>query len=260
MASRASKLRDAARQRRRILILERAYIPKFQKEIIRAGNQAAKDFQNGGVTAIKVGIETDHTAALQGILSDLYEQAVNMSESYEREKFGKRFSGRMEKKDAMDQAVDLLKAYWTQESFVLATSLASTSLEEIRQVTAKAVAEALPETEVATLIQEHQKDISRWRARTIARTESHQAVMKSQNDIVESMDLPPYVKEWVSGSDGRVRKSHRKADGQRRAPGNTFNVGGDKLKYPGERGGKPENIINCRCTTVEIFDDLEERD
>lgn len=259
MASRAEKLRDAAKQRRRIAILERAYEPKFRRELVRAGEQAAKDYREGGVNQVQVGIETIHVPNLQQLLDSLYQQGVTMSESYEREKYGKSFPHALETKDVMETAINALRAFWFEQSFVLATSIAETTKDYLRRITAQAVVDGLDERQTATIIQDASANLSRGRARTIARTESHQAVMKSQNDIVESMELPPYVKEWASGSDGRVRKSHRAADGQRRFPDNSFSVGGDKLMYPGERGGRPENVINCRCVTIEEFDDVEER-
>lgn len=52
---------------------------------------------------------------------------------------------------------------------------------------------------------------------------------------------------WVSQQDGAVREDHRRADGQRRSVNGTFDVGGHRLRFPGEPVGPPEIWINCRC-------------
>lgn len=248
-----SQLRDAAIQRRRIVILEKIYMPKFAREIDRAGVQASDDYQSGGMDRVEVGMQ-DHSANLQKLLSELYDDAAQSAERYSREKYGKRLPGRVEKKDAMQQAIDLLAQYWLSESFTMSKFIAETTLDTVRKTTVQAVSEGLGELAISARIREVQDGLSAGRARTIARTETHQAIMKSQNDIIESMDLPEYVREWNSGSDGRVRKAHRDANGQIRRVGNPFDVGGDKLEYPGARGGKPENVINCRCVVTESFD------
>jgi len=36
----------------------------------------------------------------------------------------------------------------------------------------------------------------------------------------------------------------------------TFTVGGEKLRYPGDPAGSPWNTINCRCTQLPVLDDM----
>lgn len=55
---------------------------------------------------------------------------------------------------------------------------------------------------------------------------------------------------WVSRHDGRVRVSHRAADGQVRAVGSLFRVGAAMLPYPGWPGGPPEEVWRCRCVLL----------
>jgi hypothetical protein len=52
---------------------------------------------------------------------------------------------------------------------------------------------------------------------------------------------------WISMHDDDVRNSHVRADGQTRAVNESFEVGGSKLRYPGDPLGPPEEVINCRC-------------
>lgn len=54
-------------------------------------------------------------------------------------------------------------------------------------------------------------------------------------------------KFWRSHHDGRVRPSHKKADGQRRRVGSRFRIGPAWFRYPGDPLGPPSQTINCRC-------------
>jgi hypothetical protein len=52
---------------------------------------------------------------------------------------------------------------------------------------------------------------------------------------------------WVTMRDDDVRAEHRVVDGQIRPINGTFDVGGVKLRYPGEPVGPPDVWISCRC-------------
>lgn len=58
-------------------------------------------------------------------------------------------------------------------------------------------------------------------------------------------------KEWVSQGDDIVRPPHLAADGQKRGLNIPFTVGGEELRWPGDRslGATLGNTINCRCGT-----------
>lgn len=53
--------------------------------------------------------------------------------------------------------------------------------------------------------------------------------------------------EWVSMEDSAVRSPHKDANGQVVPTGHEFEVGGEKMLYPGQPVGDPANWINCRC-------------
>jgi len=52
---------------------------------------------------------------------------------------------------------------------------------------------------------------------------------------------------WVTMRDSSVREMHRPLDGVEVPFGETFDVGGHALSYPGEPVGPPEVWIECRC-------------
>ncbi len=63
----------------------------------------------------------------------------------------------------------------------------------------------------------------------------------------EAIDAGKTKKMWVSQRDGKVRHTHRVADGQIVPIKAMFTVGGTLLAYPCDPEGEPREIINCRC-------------
>lgn len=59
--------------------------------------------------------------------------------------------------------------------------------------------------------------------------------------------------EWVAIIDSHTRLAHEEADGQRRAPGVAFDVGGEQLRFPADPLGDLDNTINCRCRLFAYF-------
>lgn len=95
---------------------------------------------------------------------------------------------------------------------------------------------------------------SEWwqnRAKVIVQTETNRAwnagVLASAQ-YYEPATGTGWVKVWDTDMDGAERASHRRANGQVRALHDMFQVGGQDLAFPGDPRGRPENVINCRCT------------
>lgn len=59
-------------------------------------------------------------------------------------------------------------------------------------------------------------------------------------------------KEWITVGDERVREAHIMADSQVQTLNQSFEVGGEQLRWPGDTslGASPGNVINCRCSSV----------
>jgi hypothetical protein len=93
------------------------------------------------------------------------------------------------------------------------------------------------------------------RAVTIARTETIGAYnagtltawLTAEQALEERLD-----KVWVSTHDQRTRHDHRDADGQRVALDGVFMVGGQSMRFPGDPAGPPGQVVNCRCTMIEV--------
>lgn len=94
---------------------------------------------------------------------------------------------------------------------------------------------------------------SEWwenRAKVIARTETNRAWNAGVLAAAQYYEPPTgrgWTKTWDADLDGHERPAHRRADGQTRGLTDTFQVGGEDLRFPGDPAGSPANVINCRC-------------
>lgn len=94
---------------------------------------------------------------------------------------------------------------------------------------------------------------SEWwdnRAKVIARTETNRAWNAGQLAAAQYYEPTSsrWVKVWDTDVDGHERPAHKRAEGQVRSLSDTFQVGGEDLRFPGDPAGRPENVINCRCS------------
>lgn len=88
----------------------------------------------------------------------------------------------------------------------------------------------------------------RQRAATISRTELWSAANEAHQMTYEANGVE--YKQWFTALDERVREDHRAAHAQIVRIREQFNVGGEKLQYPGDPSGSPGNVINCRCIST----------
>jgi hypothetical protein len=99
------------------------------------------------------------------------------------------------------------------------------------------------------------------RAVVVARTETLGALNAGRHDAFNAVqeDLGgDFERLWLATDDDRTRASHRAADLQRVPVGTPFTVGanpdlgldGALLMYPGDPSGPPQEVIQCRCTSL----------
>lgn len=84
------------------------------------------------------------------------------------------------------------------------------------------------------------------RTKTIVRTEAGRIQSKATMDMayMAKSKGAEQVKKWISVLDGDTRPSHQRMDGEVRELDEPFSNG---LQYPREKGGKAEEVVNCRC-------------
>ena len=118
----------------------------------------------------------------------------------------------------------------------------------------KAMAEGKPLTgrQIDTAISRMQARTLRYRAETVARTESINALRSGQHEAmvqaVEATDIEPpeVIRTWDATGDARTRPEHLNVSPVRGAD-TPFLVGGELLRYPGDPAGSAANTIQCRC-------------
>ncbi|QXN73234.1 MuF-like minor capsid protein [Gordonia phage Hans] len=116
-----------------------------------------------------------------------------------------------------------------------------------------------------SLWEEHDESLNewQWKARRIARTESHGAVSAGQLAAAREREQRTGIrmwKRWLSTDDTRTRATHRVADGQTCPLDQPFRIGGFLLEHPADSiSVAPHEVINCRCTML-IYDDDELQD
>lgn len=144
---------------------------------------------------------------------------------------------------------DYLRQYGARK----VVQIASTTMRNIRDAINEGIKDGLSETQIADVIRERAPIIAASRSQTIARTETHAAANFAVTESFNSTGIEA-KKEWVASVDERSRESHVDADGQVVGKDEPFNVGGEDLMYPGDPSGSGENVINCRCAVVYVFD------
>lgn len=92
-----------------------------------------------------------------------------------------------------------------------------------------------------------------YRRENIARTETMRASNAGSAALFGAWGAPQ--KEWYSTGDNRTREEHRVGSVWGKPAlvvgiDETFEVGGERLAYPGDPAGSPKNTCQCRCTVL----------
>jgi hypothetical protein len=135
----------------------------------------------------------------------------------------------------------------------LSGAVTETTAQQIRDIVTQARLEGVGVGELTRRLRGDvfSTDKNSNRARTIARTETVGAL--NEGAMLKAKQSGIFrAKQWVSQRDGRVRDSHRTAEGQGWIPiDQTYNNG---LQYPHAPGAPADEVINCRCS--QMFSDL----
>ena len=98
------------------------------------------------------------------------------------------------------------------------------------------------------------------KAQRIVWTESHRCKEEAQLEAMQKMQEKGVEAKrmWVATLDSKTRDTHRALDGQIEDKDGYFHIRGLKTKAPGMFGIASEDI-NCRCTTIFVFEGSEPR-
>lgn len=137
--------------------------------------------------------------------------------------------------------------------------------DQMIRLIGKGLRDGKPVQAIAEMMREAIPTLSKLRAVTIARTETHSASMFASQQVAKETRLP-LMKEWVAVEDHRTRDfgegdgdvdeySHRAMSGVQ-VPIDGFYLvprrdgTSEAMRYPGDPNGSAGNVINCRCAQV----------
>jgi uncharacterized protein with gpF-like domain len=115
--------------------------------------------------------------------------------------------------------------------------------------------EGLTLVQIAQNIERNVRPITRVRAATIARTETHNAAGFAHHKYYEQVQSDygsKMLKRWAATNDLRTRSDHSIANGQIRDMNEDFLVGGAPMAHTGDPRGGAKNNINCRCVIIYV--------
>lgn len=105
--------------------------------------------------------------------------------------------------------------------------------------------------EKARILNNKFKQISRWQAKRIVKTEgttiSNYAINQSAITMFPKEQL---LKQWITTMDGWQRDAHGAVNKQEKPYDEPFIVNGEAMHTAGESTASPANRVNCRCVVV----------
>ncbi len=241
-----AKRREWARQLRLTISLERKFARDVAKVLKRQYRDAAK-YVNSFV------YDAD-----QAVINHAWDMRDEFKSNYVRiaNTFSEDVFKEFEKSMHIIETKTLMDDFWRFMTFWITTNSAkqvqkvnNTTKKILRNIINKSIDTGDTNEQTARKIREVGEISTITRARTIARTETHTAAMKSTKEAMGAT-RQIRMKEWISANDSRTRTKmfdHRKADGEHIGFDDFFVNTDEALEYPGDFRGSAGNIINCRC-------------
>ncbi len=260
--SQAQEWQAQTRMRRTV---ERAYAPAIRVEIRRAWEGMAAQYAlTGSLPALPI----DHERRMMDIYRGIGQQTVTAAGNRILGQ-GKAVGEPIETKD-FAAFFERLADEWINAEAVRAriASIAETTRDQMIRLISMGQTEGEGVDAIARRLSRAIPSLSRDRAAVIARTETHGAANFGADGAARATGLR-LRKEWISIADTRVRDfnepiaefSHRRMNGETVPMDGLFAVpkrggGVEMLAYPGAVGGSAANVINCRCATGHIVEDI----
>ena len=155
----------------------------------------------------------------------------------------------------MGRSIDfeaVVSAYYSGRTLVL-SGISQRIASRVNNIIKQGREDNLTLDQIARNISSKVVPITRTRAATIARTETHNAASFANHSYYQTVQTDlglSMVKRWVSTGDARTRSAHSAANGQERPMEEDFIVGGTPMAYAGDPKGGAKNVINCRCVII----------
>lgn len=156
-----------------------------------------------------------------------------------------------------EEFIRMMNDYFESEILTVCEGITKTTREIIQEVLTQATEEGRNLNWIENELTVESEDLTRNRARLIARTETVTASNRASYLAAAKTGLK-MKKEWLSAGDKRVRPDHQAVNGSRIDMEDFFTVGDSKLLLPGSRvqenglSSPAKEICNCRCVVLYI--------
>jgi len=141
-------------------------------------------------------------------------------------------------------------AYLASKAGSRITGMSVTMTRIIGELIMERVRAGKTPTVIAREIRELAPELSKFRAATIARTETHNAALAAIEATANYRRIPVRNKTWWTAADDKVRPAHAAVHGVTVPWSEPFDVDGFPMMRPGDEGAPPELVINCRCSLL----------
>lgn len=253
----SAKRKEAARQVRLSLRLERPFADQLRKEFAKVAREASAEIRKAGDAAVAI---RHHQSRLLEIMTRHYRVIGHTFFARTRAAFGPKRSRRRRQVKGPNGDVTAVVAeatvtsafddFWPDLQRTVARKvdqISGTTRERIQARVTTGVRDGDSWSDIADGIEE--AGVDSLRAEVIAQTEAHSVAQASNVEAASGLGLA-LTKEWVAVEDARTRPDHAEADGEEVGMDDMFLIGGATMAFPGDPNGPPEQVVNCRCATV----------
>lgn len=145
--------------------------------------------------------------------------------------------------------MDAQLSYIRTEAARSITRISHSLIDDIRNAVFDGVQQGWSNDKISRELADDIPDMSRNRAATIARTETHGAATWAMDETINYKQIEIAKKQWWANLDSRVRNSHRAVHGVIIDRDQPFELDGGDLMFPGDDslGASAGELINCRC-------------
>lgn len=238
---------------------------RLQRAMFQAKNRAIrKAISDEGRIAFGT-LEKEHAEDISRVLSNAYKEIIPAFSRQATNNFKSMVPLYETKADSQMDFWRKLTARWILQrglnQSVIVNEIAKTTVKDIRGAISAGVEAGEGQESIRRRIQAL-TPINAWRAAMIARTETHAAAnyasIETAREVSNALQAET-EKRWASVVDERTREGHLEIsdagewinlddDFEVRA---TLTSAYEFLDRPGDPAGSPENVISCRCVTVE---------
>lgn len=228
--------------------LEAGFAKGFAPILNSMWRAAAKEVAFGNIHGADIVVDR-YTQRQRDFLSRRYLLTADVFGKQAREFYGTKSKVGMETKAPLSPQFWAAMEQWAYDLAATKVSMIDiTSKRLIADAVMRGIREGNSNAEIATTLRQIGQITSKTRANMIARTETHTAANYSTKYM--ATNLGGDEKQWMNAGDRRVRNAHRHVSTEWIPVDEKFDVGGERLDYPGDSAGSSANVTNCRCTAL----------